>query len=364
MGLLDNTYEKWRNTLCRTNLVLAIGIFIAEVGMFFFLKASDLIQQPIQDYLINFLLAPTVLNVAIIAFGQMFLYYFSENKVVVNYVPILQLFLLCCVVAITHFVFSVTLCAFVMPILVTVIFGNKRMPYVITALSFLGVGAALFYGRVSVADPAEDEFWLAEGIVAIVVLVSACIVSEVLIRFQAEKTALIEKSYQAQLEMQERLNKDQKTGLYAPNALMNHLKNIVQEEPEDGSVLLAIMDIDDFKRINDVYGHNQGDKVIYHFAQIMKQYCSDEFPARFGGEEFAVVFEGKNVSQVSEILEVIRHDFSMSTYDFTSERITVSIGFAAYRKGMNDQSFFDHADRAMYEAKTTGKNKVFQMKMI
>ncbi|MEG1774787.1 MAG: GGDEF domain-containing protein, partial [Oscillospiraceae bacterium] len=79
--------------------------------------------------------------------------------------------------------------------------------------------------------------------------------------------------------------------------------------------------------------------------------------ARFGGEEFAMLFEGVPMQEVLALLETLRQAFAQQSYDFTAEAVTVSIGGALWVPGQSAQKLFDCADAAMYHAKALGKNQ-------
>ena len=123
-------------------------------------------------------------------------------------------------------------------------------------------------------------------------------------------------------------------------------------------------DIDDFKRINDIYGHTYGDQVLKKIGHLMKNVAREsDIPARYGGEEFAVILP--NTSQegaldvASRLNSVIReHEFK----NLEGEQITISSGISTF-VGKNIQSFnqlVQLADEAMYTAKIQGKNKISQ----
>ncbi len=129
------------------------------------------------------------------------------------------------------------------------------------------------------------------------------------------------------------------------------------------SCSVLLLDIDNFKGINDNYGHDVGDKVLQKLAEISKEVIrdSDHF-GRWGGEEFVAIFEGSSKSTVRRISERLRCAYQ--DYDWSElglNKVTASIGvfscenIAPYS---DFQTLVDHADSAMYQAKKTGKNKV------
>ena len=134
---------------------------------------------------------------------------------------------------------------------------------------------------------------------------------------------------------------------------------------DDGAPLsLAILDIDHFKRFNDTWGHQTGDQVLRYVSTVLSNICGKtRFAARFGGEEFAIIFPGEGAGVVMAALESIRNDVASralrrrSTNDDLGS-VTVSAGFAQRRKGETAASLLERADAALYEAKRAGRNCV------
>ncbi|MDP2682984.1 MAG: diguanylate cyclase [Deltaproteobacteria bacterium] len=128
-------------------------------------------------------------------------------------------------------------------------------------------------------------------------------------------------------------------------------------------ISLIMMDIDDFKRINDTYGHRTGDHVLKEVADMIKKLVrKTDIVARYGGEEFSVILPHTNLDGAEEEAERIREAISSHAYaNLTKETITISLGVVSYPSGktiMNAGDFVNLADTALYEAKRSGKNKV------
>ena len=125
---------------------------------------------------------------------------------------------------------------------------------------------------------------------------------------------------------------------------------------------LILLDIDDFKRYNDTYGHLEGDKVLAVLAASMKKNLrSIDSAYRYGGEEFTVLLPETGLENALLIAERIRLDFSLSVLSPLPEsevRMTVSIGAGQYIFNEIDSSFIERVDKAMYHAKKLGKNQV------
>ena len=133
-----------------------------------------------------------------------------------------------------------------------------------------------------------------------------------------------------------------------------------EEKKETFSVMIA--DIDNFKKVNDTYGHAFGDEVIRQVVVAFAEgHGNNDFSARYGGEEFAMILPKRGIEEAMGIAENIRKKFEEIAFqtELGEKHFTLSIGVAEYTKTYeNASTFFEQADKALYEAKKTGKNRV------
>ncbi|ARA78845.1 DeoR faimly transcriptional regulator [Pseudomonas amygdali pv. tabaci str. ATCC 11528] len=132
---------------------------------------------------------------------------------------------------------------------------------------------------------------------------------------------------------------------------------------EKNSLLVCILDLDHFKRINDGYGHLAGDKVLKIVANVFrKRLRSDDFLARFGGEEFVMLLPATPPGTGLTLLDELRAAVESCPFHFKGERvtITVSIGVTAFRTAERSDTAIKRADQALYKAKENGRNRVEQ----
>ncbi len=120
---------------------------------------------------------------------------------------------------------------------------------------------------------------------------------------------------------------------------------------------LTIIDIDNFKLVNDEFGHLYGDEILIHLAQIIRSSFRDEdLQFRFGGEEFVILLSADSKMKCIQILERFR--CKVEKYNFPSvDRITVSIGVVEFKQGTFHVTSIDYADQALYNSKNQGKNQ-------
>ena len=158
---------------------------------------------------------------------------------------------------------------------------------------------------------------------------------------------------------------DYLTGLHTRKFLKERAEEIIssikkkkQEKREEGydSFSLLFCDLDNFKAVNDILGHNEGDGVLKKISEIINNKVrSADIVSRWAGDEIAVGLLGANEEEAAEIAEKIRIAVAEELKDAV---VTLSIGAASYEEGLDMKSMTEHSDKAMYFAKKSGRNKV------
>ena len=118
-----------------------------------------------------------------------------------------------------------------------------------------------------------------------------------------------------------------------------------------------IFDIDNFKLINDNYGHVTGDFILKRFAEIASSILGESYVFRYGGEEFLILIPGKDRKQALSIVENILEE-TRTNIKVGDSFITVSAGFITCKEEMSYNLLLEEVDEKLYKAKCTGKNKV------
>lgn len=156
--------------------------------------------------------------------------------------------------------------------------------------------------------------------------------------------------------------KDGLTQLFNKAMLEEFLNMLIAKSKRNNvQFSLIVLDIDFFKKINDTHGHLAGDYILKGIAGILKSSIRlSDFPARFGGEEFAIVFPDTNLESSVKIAERIRIAVEATSFEYEGQSIpvTISIGAAQWQKEFDSAKLFEAADEKLYEAKKSGRNKV------
>ena len=183
---------------------------------------------------------------------------------------------------------------------------------------------------------------------------------EPLVDAQGERCGYIQirQDVTSQKRLEELWMTDHLTGLHNRQSIDQLWEREIQRSVRYGDVFsILLIDIDHFKRVNDNYGHLVGDELLFQFAQLLREVSRDtDHIGRWGGEEFIVLIPNTNLSSAVLMAEKIRE--TIDSFSFTTVgRITVSIGIATYRNGMNQDDLFSVADAALYRGKAQGRNR-------
>jgi len=157
-------------------------------------------------------------------------------------------------------------------------------------------------------------------------------------------------------------NRDYLTGLYNRRYFFDTMREYMDEVAETSEKFaVAMIDIDHFKKVNDTYGHDVGDKVIVALSEILRTSTSQrDIVSRFGGEEFCLVLKNINRYSAVDILERIRGEVEKFSFHINKDdvlKFTISIGATIHEDGEIEDSIGE-ADMMLYNAKNGGRNQV------
>jgi diguanylate cyclase (GGDEF)-like protein len=181
-----------------------------------------------------------------------------------------------------------------------------------------------------------------------------------------DKVGLLEKQ---SLSFEKRIQEQQARSLQDALTKLNNraafdeyfAREIVRFHNKPFELAIVVMDLDNFKRINDTYGHTAGDKTLQVISSTLIKHIGDEaFTARYGGEEFVLIFSGINKEKLVEKLNKLRLQIAKLPFKFKNNKvsITISMGASHIQKNDNVHMAFERADGGLYQAKEKGKNTV------
>ena len=151
--------------------------------------------------------------------------------------------------------------------------------------------------------------------------------------------------------------RDELTGLYNRRFVVEKLAQDLMEPNRQDA--LVMIDVDDFKHVNDCYGHDAGDMVLVCISNIMESVCRRHKVVRWGGEEFLIILMAVTKQECFDVCEEIRKEIQAFPFlqGNTTFYCTVTLGISLYDKEQSFKMNMTHADMALYRGKKTGKNR-------
>lgn len=235
-------------------------------------------------------------------------------------------------------------------------FNHKYIPYLFSVaelllfilLRFLTVDMTPYYSKL---DTITNTFLFSyNAITCFAIILFAAFSSDI-------SAAVSKKRLQDENKSLSRIaNYDQLTGLLSRYSLLQKA-----EQYDKNKIVLAIGDIDDFKKINDSYGHNCGDYVLRHMAELVRTISGPHADiCRWGGEEFVFLFHNMKMEEVQNIMKSVCKEVAAFQFLYGQYRlhITMTFGISEGNGEVDITKIIDKADEKMYQGKTNGKNQV------
>lgn len=246
-----------------------------------------------------------------------------------------------------------------LPVFASVIFFNKRLTLFSAALQLLGLGVlmldASFRSYLSVFDMVAIPLFLLLGtlLTNIIRISGQELLSDLQSTLLAKQDLIIQNALMVKLATTDAL-----THLYNHISFHEYYQKAI-EYADSVPFHLALIDIDNFKSINDTYGHRTGDIILARVAHMIRDHIGPhDIAARYGGEEFALLLFEKSFEEAHQTVEHIREQLSqLHHHELLGGVVTVSIGLHSYTTPLNKEQLFEIVDGYLYAAKRSGKNR-------
>lgn len=247
-----------------------------------------------------------------------------------------------------------------LPIFASVIFFSKRLTLFSAALQLLGLGLLMldsgFRSYLSAFDMiAIPLFVLLGTLLANIIRISGQeLLSDLQSTLTAKQDLIIQNAMMVKLATTDAL-----THLYNHISFHEYYQKAI-EYADSVPFHLALIDIDNFKSINDTYGHRTGDIVLARVAHMIHDNIgAHDIAARYGGEEFALLLFEKSFEEAYLNVERIREQLSqLHHHELLGDAVTVSIGLQSYIAPLSKEQLFERVDSCLYAAKRSGKNRI------
>lgn len=314
----------------------------------------------IENFFFSFIIVPLCINLTVATITT-FLYRCFNKKYpqLTSYIVMIGFLTFIHGVIIIHYGVSVIYMAYSLAIFISILFIDKYLTTLIAAISLiLYIPLYLFYLPLQLDYTYKHDYIDAT---ATIVFVTGCYISSIFImKFFEDLMVKIADVSLLSADLKKKVQLDSFTKLYNRNCFDNTLDSYFQKNQfEKITFSILILDIDNFKRINDTYGHKIGDEVILELVRVINENKRETDKAfRYGGDEFAIILETdkKNAFLVAEKIRTSFHNISIE--NIKNELFSISIGLCEYNKEFSSVAqYFIKVDNALYRAKQTGKNK-------
>lgn len=338
---------------------------VAEIVIYLHDASTRALFLPNLLYRIRFIYVPSSLNIIVILLTFFCLRSKKMSNRFKNVWACILIYFLCANTQVIHYVYGPLLMLPSIAIFMTILFYDRKLT---TGMLIASLISLYFAHRQAAIELRKDDPQLPiDTVLAALVMLVAYIAAMLLTRYVLEQTRFILSSNERQRQLIEECNMDPLMGIGNRRALQARLEKILTEsENDDCPVQLMLLDIDDFKRINDTYGHVSGDEVLMGLARIVRQYVAQGKEGngieayRYGGEEVILILQESNEEAAFFMAEKIRKEFSQLKFSFDPKiRITFSAGIVPVNHDLSVEEWIEQTDARLYQAKTDGKNRVY-----
>lgn len=341
-------------------IFFAFVVFIGVCDFIYYYYTGYGSSLPPLAYFVRYFVFPVaVCTLPGIALRIVVAFLSGRHPLAVSYFSILMLIAGVTVLAIVHYTVSVVFLSYLLPLILSLFYNSRRLTLTCFSVSMITYLLIVFlYLPTKPSDTYKHDFVDMLGTIAIMsflVIVAVKIISSH--NELAEK--LVDKTI-SHVSLERKVKEDPLTKLYNHAVFYDSLDMAIMSFKDVSTCFcLSVLDIDNFKTVNDRYGHVFGDKVILSLVDAIRAHTDENDMAfRYGGEEFAII-SFRSLEETIATNEKIRESFANTSYKGRPDvRCTVSIGVNAYSNIFNGKrEFFASADSALFSAKKDGKNK-------
>lgn len=288
----------------------------------------------------NLLIGETLLGLSLLAFELSFIIemvglLYAERKIIGNGIP---LSLLVISISLSIYELGMLVSYWVYPIVVTLVFIIPRRQALITnACLIVGCSIASFHH--------VDWQFAARFLSSLIACASIAHVA-------------IEAIHRLQVELRYLSTRDALTGALNRHQLDAFMNRSISQKKRGYSACVALIDIDHFKQVNDLYGHDVGDEVIKQIVEIINKHTRDlDLLFRLGGDEFLLLFDNTNINEAYKVLNKLSEQICTHHYPYHA-KVTMSAGLSPAFTKDDAVSWIKRADIALYQSKENGRDQI------
>ncbi|MGZ4134208.1 MAG: GGDEF domain-containing protein, partial [Tumebacillaceae bacterium] len=322
-----------------------LNVYWAVVLISVAVESLDLMftERSAKEFFLSYILLPTILLLAVVLLNEFALRY---SKRLTDYYMILSATSIATVLIAVHSTMNVIWSTLFLSLLVSIVYFSRRkilFAFGVSLMAYLLLSTLHPYIR---AHTSIMELFTMSAVLATAAVTAIGIMQRgIEIAGNLKKTIEAQQELMVKHTLMEKLTKtDALTGLNNHMSYHEYLGELIRQSEQYHLPLhLAILDIDNFKKVNDTYGHRVGDLMLKYVADTIKSVLkADDFVARYGGEEFVVVFADCKAGDVLKRVESICESVASVPQELLEGcRLTVSIGLNSFRPGSNKEDLFE-----------------------
>lgn len=340
-------------------LILAFMIFFIVTDWLFFIVylLTGTLVGSVSYYMVCHLFVPIVIYVVSFVIATQADKSGKLSERTKNYVVGFAMFAVASGLSIFHAYFPPVWCAPAIVLMFTSCFHDSRMQKILLVCCYGVTVVSMIY---IIAERMDNiPFYLENGFVVIAMNTIVFIIAGVVQNYNGEMLRKTTDYFEQQKEYRRQLEFDNLTNVLTRPFFQAQANEMLRWARKDHPISIAIIDIDNFKHVNDTYGHDNGDVVLRELGRLMNKYVNKEVIAgRYGGEEFVFAFSSGNPKEAEDVLNRLREDFGRSKYEFMNEQTTFSGGINTVYWVTDFEDAFVGADDALYVSKNNGKNQL------
>jgi len=358
MSSINNLQSKWRREYFVVSILFATVCLVSE-GL---LYLADLLFSSSFEvgtsYRTTPLYVPTIFNVLVIIATYIHMRSKRTSPNVKNAWVCVMLLLICCSEQIFHYNCGALLCLPCVAIFMSVLFADRRITLRLTILGTVSTFITSFY-KAKMGDQTFST--LIELNIAVIILWMSFLAAKIIIKYVKEQFFVIANSSNREKDLLYKLRLDPLMGIYNRGGMEKIMDQLIAGYSEEKPMCMIMIDLDHFKKINDTYGHPNGDVVLMYLADSIGELGrKNVVPCRYGGEEVVIILKDCTMKEAYEKIMGLLEQFRKKRFEFAPNlMVTFSGGLSEYRPGMTKEEWIKKADENLYKAKQTGRNKLY-----
>lgn len=353
---MKDNYMEYRNRLIHIAYILIGLIAIAQLIMMYPLQLGGSISN-VKEHVFQHIMVPGVVSLTMSTVA----FFLNRTKKIKpnikNAIVLVNASILCCVVGVSECSFPSTIAVVLIPIFLATAFGQVIYLDLTVSMSLISLLVIAFVTPHYSFSFNENLLYCYIEMIPVILITR--IICTVLVDVSKSNQNKLQNHENQKATMESQLLCDAMTGLYNHASFYGFLEKLTTGGSDTEYVSLAVIDIDNFKSVNDTYGHSKGDEVILYLSGVLKEHFGEShYVCRYGGEEFAVIFNNIRGKDAKKMMDEALADFRNHKFEWKPESVTFSCGVCEYMQGrMTAKELFAIADKVLYRAKNSGKNQ-------